>query len=187
MLSARQGLVVPPVKALLRKTLEGCGPRKGLMIYNPTAGFAPLAEGRMSTSVSQQLARIGKSVSINGEISGDEDVYVDGQINGSIQLKGYSLSVGPEGRVHANISAKNISVSGSLEGNLQISERTEMRKTAVVTGDVQTRRIAIEEGAYFKGKLEILTESKAQPNAVPVAAAASAAPSHAVSSPESAK
>ena len=63
--------------------------------------------------------------------------------------------------MHANITARNVNVSGSLEGNLQISERTEMRKTAVVTGDVQTRRIAIEEGAYFKGKLEILTDGKA--------------------------
>jgi len=132
----------------------------------------------MSTSVSQQLARIGKSVSIKGELSGDEDIYVDGQIDGSIQLKGNSLSIGPEGRVHANITARNVSVSGSLEGNLQISERTDMRKTAVVTGDVQTRRIAIEEGAYFKGKLEILTDSKPQASAGSAAAAASGVPSH---------
>jgi cytoskeletal protein CcmA (bactofilin family) len=155
------------------------------MIYNPSAGLAPRVEVFMSTSVSQQLARIGKSVSIKGELSGDEDIYVDGQIDGSIQLKGNSLSIGPEGRVHANITARNVSVSGSLEGNLQISERTDMRKTAVVTGDVQTRRIAIEEGAYFKGKLEILTDSKPQASAGTVAAAASGAPSH--SAPASAE
>ncbi|HJT69755.1 MAG TPA: polymer-forming cytoskeletal protein [Terriglobales bacterium] len=132
----------------------------------------------MSTAVTHQLARIGSSVSIKGEISGDEDIYVDGQIDGSILLKGNSLSIGPEGRVHANVTAKNVTVSGSLEGNLQISERTEMRKTAVVTGDVQTRRIAIEEGAYFKGKLEILTDSKPQVSSGTAVAAASAGLSH---------
>lgn len=130
----------------------------------------------MSTQGMGQLARIGKSVSIKGEISGSEDIYVDGQVEGSISLGGNSLTVGPDGRVRANITAKNVAVSGSLEGNLQVSERTEMRKSAVVNGDVQTRRIAIEEGAYFKGKLEILPESKPQTSGGQVAAAASATP-----------
>lgn len=131
----------------------------------------------MSTQGTNQLARIGKSVVIKGEISGSEDIYVDGQLEGSISLNGNSLTVGPDGRVRANVTAKNITVSGSIEGNLHVSERTEMRKSAVVTGDVQTRRIAIEEGAYFKGKLEILVEAKPQASAGQVAAAASAAPS----------
>jgi len=129
----------------------------------------------MGTPVAGDLANIGKSVSIRGDITGGEDVYVDGQVEGSIQLSANSLTIGPNGRVKANISAKNITVSGSVEGNLQVSERTDMRKTAVVTGDVQTRRIAIEEGAYFKGKLEILPESKAQPGQGNVTAVASAA------------
>jgi len=62
--------------------------------------------------------------------------------------------------VHANVSAKSVTVGGSLEGNIQATERTELRKTAVVNGDVQTQRIAIEEGAYFKGKLEITAAGK---------------------------
>lgn len=137
----------------------------------------------MAISASGELAHIGKTVSIRGDISGAEDIYVDGQIEGTIQLSGNSLTVGPNGRIHADISAKSVIVGGTVEGNLQVSERTEMRKTAVVTGDVQTRRIAIEEGAYFKGKLEILVESKPQSN--PSAAAASAAPSS--STPSSAE
>jgi cytoskeletal protein CcmA (bactofilin family) len=123
-----------------------------------------------------EVAQIGKSVSIRGDISGSEDIYLDGQVEGSIQLNGNSLTVGPNGRVHANITAKNVTVSGSVEGNIQVTERTEMRKTAVVTGDVQTRRIAIEEGAYFKGKLEILPENKAQASSGTSAVAASASP-----------
>jgi cytoskeletal protein CcmA (bactofilin family) len=124
-----------------------------------------------------EVAQIGKSVSIRGDITGSEDIYVDGQVEGAIQLNGNSLTVGPNGRIRANITAKNVTVSGSIEGNIQVAERTEMRKTAVVTGDVQTRRIAIEEGAYFKGKLEILMENKAQTAAGTVAAAATATPS----------
>lgn len=119
------------------------------------------------------LANIGKSVSVKGELSGNEDIYVDGQLEGTIQLSGNSVTVGPNGRVKADITAKNLTVSGTLDGNVHASERTELRKTAVVNGDVQTKRIAIEEGAYFKGKLEILTETKASG---PVAAVAASAP-----------
>src|SRR5437763_2760854 len=113
-----------------------------------------------TTPTSGGFANIGKTVVIKGEISGNEDMYVDGQIEGSIQLLGNSLTIGPNGRIHASVAAKNVTVGGSLEGNIKASERTEMRKSAVVNGDVQTRRIAIEEGAFFKGKLEILTYSK---------------------------
>lgn len=130
------------------------------------------------------FANIGKTILIRGEISGQEDVYVDGQIEGSVQLSGNSLTIGPNGKVHASVAARNVTVGGSLEGNIQASERTEMRKSAVVNGDVQTRRIAIEEGAFFKGKLEILTEAKAASN---VAAAAASTTTPASTSPEPGK
>ena len=128
----------------------------------------------MSTAGSGDFAHIGKSVNIKGELSGSEDIYVDGQVEGSIELTGNSLTVGPHGRVRANVTAKNVTVGGALDGNIQASERTELRKSAVVNGDVQTKRIAIEEGAYFKGKLEILTESRPQAGSGMTAAAAQA-------------
>lgn len=109
----------------------------------------------MGTLGSGDFAHIGKSVRIKGDVSGSEDIYVDGQVEGSIQLNGNSLTIGPNGNVCANISARNVIVGGTLDGNIQAGERTELRKSAVVNGDVQTQRIAIEEGAYFKGKLEI--------------------------------
>jgi cytoskeletal protein CcmA (bactofilin family) len=140
-----------------------------------------------TTPTSGGFAHIGKSVVIKGEISGNEDIYVDGQVEGSLQFLGNSLTVGPNGRIHASVAAKNVTVGGSLEGNIQASERTEMRKTAVVNGDVQTRRIAIEEGAFFKGKLEILTQSKpAAPGASAIAVAASA-PNPSSGTPEQSK
>lgn len=135
----------------------------------------------MGTAAIGQFAHIGKSVCIKGELSGSEDIYIDGQVEGSVQLGDGSLTVGASGRVHANIVAKNVTVGGTLDGNIQATERTEIRKTAVVNGDIKTRRIAIEEGAYFKGHMEILTEKTAQPGSVTTAVAASA--SHGQSEP----
>jgi cytoskeletal protein CcmA (bactofilin family) len=137
-----------------------------------------------TTPASGGFANIGKSVVIKGEISGNEDIYIDGQVEGSIQLLGNSLTVGPNGRVHASVAAKNVTVGGSLEGNIQASERTEMRKSAVVNGDVQTRRIAIEEGAYFKGKLEILGESKSSSSGASTVATSASAPNPNPNTPE---
>src|SRR5271156_7111142 len=77
------------------------------------------------------LAQIGKSVIIKGELSGSEDLYVDGQVEGSIALKGNSLPVGPSGQVKASVEAKGVVVQGKMEGNIQASERVEFRKSAV--------------------------------------------------------
>ena len=109
----------------------------------------------MSAPLTGELAQIGKSVIIKGELSGSEDLYIDGQVEGSISLKNFSLTVGPNGQVKASVESKAIVVQGKLEGNLQASDRVELRKSAVVTGDITTQRIAIEEGAYLKGKVDI--------------------------------
>jgi cytoskeletal protein CcmA (bactofilin family) len=129
-----------------------------------------------ATPQPEVLAQIGRTVHIKGEISGNEDIYIDGEVEGSIQLAGSSLSVGPNGRVQANIAAKNVTVAGSLTGNIQASERTELRRTAVVNGDVETRRIAIEDGAFFRGKLDIRREAKGQPGSpMPISASSTSA------------
>jgi cytoskeletal protein CcmA (bactofilin family) len=109
----------------------------------------------MSAPLSGDLAQIGKSVVIKGELTGSEDLYVDGQVEGSISLKGNSLTVGPHGQVKATVEAKGVIVQGKLEGNVTASERVELRKSAVVTSDISTQRISIEEGAYLKGKIDI--------------------------------
>jgi cytoskeletal protein CcmA (bactofilin family) len=101
------------------------------------------------------LAQIGKSVIVKGELSGSEDLYVDGQVEGTIALKGNSLTVGPNGQVKASVEAKAVVVQGKLEGNIQASDRVELRKSAIVTGDISTQRISIEEGAFLKGKVDI--------------------------------
>jgi cytoskeletal protein CcmA (bactofilin family) len=109
----------------------------------------------MSAPVSADLAQIGKSVVVKGELSGSEDLYVDGQVEGSISLKNNSLTVGPHGQIKASVEAKGIVVQGKLEGNVIATDRVDLRKSAIVTGDITTQRISIEEGAYLKGKVDI--------------------------------
>jgi len=128
------------------------------------------------------VATIGKSVVVKGELSGSDDLYIDGEVEGSISLRGQSLTVGPNGRVRANIEARNVIVHGHVDGNLRASDRVDLRNSAALTGDISTARISIEDGAYFKGTIDIQksepaprTESKPQATitaASPVAVAA---------------
>jgi cytoskeletal protein CcmA (bactofilin family) len=106
-----------------------------------------------------EFAHIGKSVVIKGEVSGSEDLYVDGNIEGKIELRNYSLTVGPNGNIKADVTAKAVVIQGKLDGSVNASERVELRKAAVVNGDVTTQRIAIEEGAFLKGKVDIQKEA----------------------------
>jgi cytoskeletal protein CcmA (bactofilin family) len=115
-----------------------------------------------------EFAHIGKSVMIKGELSGSEDLYIDGTVEGTIQLQGNNLAIGPNGHVHADVNAKVVVIQGKLEGNIRASERVELRKSAVIVGDIVTQRIAMEDGAYFKGKVEIQREA-AKPSSPPAA------------------
>jgi cytoskeletal protein CcmA (bactofilin family) len=113
----------------------------------------------METAQSQEGAKIGKSVVIKGELSGSEDLYVDGNVEGKIELRNHSLTIGPNGKVKADISAKSVVIQGKLEGTVNATERVELLKSAFMTGDVTTQRIAIEEGALLKGKVDIQKEA----------------------------
>jgi len=112
----------------------------------------------MNAPQTGEFAHLGKSVVIKGELSGSEDLYVDGNVEGSIELRNHSLTVGPNGNVKANVSAKAVVIQGKVDGSVNASERVELRKSAVVTGDLTTQRIAIEEGAILKGKVDIQKE-----------------------------
>jgi cytoskeletal protein CcmA (bactofilin family) len=117
----------------------------------------------MDTPSTGEFAHVGKSVTIKGELTGSEDLYVDGTVEGTIELRGNNLVIGPSGQVRARVSAKVVTVQGKLEGNIQATEKTELRGSAVAIGDVVTQRIAIEEGAYFKGKVDIQKEEEKSP------------------------
>ena len=135
------------------------------------------------------VAHIGKSVLVKGELSGSEDLYLDGEVEGSIELRDHSLVVGPHGRVRAHIHARDIVVHGKVDGNIKGTERVELKKSAVLVGDINTQRIVIEDGAFFKGAIDIQKEgAKTAPKreaSVGTAAAAASAPSYSAAPPAS--
>lgn len=123
------------------------------------------------------MAHIGKSVLVKGELSGNEDLYIDGEIEGTVELKDHNLTIGPNGRVKANLNAKEIVVLGKVQGNVRASDKLEIRKSGSLVGDIITARITIEDGAYFKGSIDIQRQ-EARPEGRQ-AAVASATPQYA--------
>ncbi len=103
-----------------------------------------------------EIAHIGSSVFIKGELSGNEDVYLDGEVEGGIELRDFALTVGPKGRVRANIHAKTVVVQGKVEGDISADHRVELRKSAMVTGNIHAQRLTIEDGALIAGKVEMV-------------------------------
>ena len=120
-----------------------------------TAPSRPAEPVRSDALRSNEVATIGKSVVVKGELSGSEDLIVDGEVEGSITLRGQSLTVGPNGRVRANIEARNVILHGRVDGDIHATDRVELRKSASLSGDISTARISIEDGAFFKGGIDI--------------------------------
>jgi len=107
-----------------------------------------------ASSVGQQ-ASISKGLSIKGEITGTESLFIDGKVEGSISIPGNRVTVGKNGNVTASISAREIVVLGKLKGNVTATDRVDIRAEGALTGDVAAARISIEDGAFFKGGIDI--------------------------------
>jgi cytoskeletal protein CcmA (bactofilin family) len=117
----------------------------------PAAATTP----RPAIASSADQATIGKSLVIKGEVTGSESLYIDGRVEGSINLAGNRVTVGRNGVVAANINAREIVVLGKVRGNLTASDRVDIRSDGSLTGDVVAARISIEDGAFFKGGIDI--------------------------------
>jgi cytoskeletal protein CcmA (bactofilin family) len=113
---------------------------------------APAPQGG---AVTGEQATIGKSLVIKGEVTGSESLYIDGKVEGSISLAGNRVTVGRNGQVAANITAREIVVLGKVRGNVTASDRVDIRSEGSLTGDVTAQRISIEDGAFFKGGIDI--------------------------------
>jgi cytoskeletal protein CcmA (bactofilin family) len=133
----------------------------------------PTAPRPVSTSTADQ-ATIGKSLVIKGEVTGSESLYIDGRVEGSINLAGNRVTVGRNGIVSANINAREIVVLGKVRGNLTASDRVDIRSDGSLTGDVVAARISIEDGAFFKGGIDIRKAGQ-KPNGEEIKASASSA------------
>ena len=122
------------------------------------------------SSVEGGAVAIGKSVEIRGEVRGSEDLIVDGRVQGTITLNESRLTVGPTARVDANISARDIVILGTVNGDVHATGRVDLRKTGNLTGDIKANRLSIEENAIFSGKVDL---TQANPAAEKAASAAS--------------
>jgi cytoskeletal protein CcmA (bactofilin family) len=112
----------------------------------------------------EELASIGKSIVINGELSGSEDLTIEGKVEGKIDLKDHVLTVGSNGRIKAQVAAKSIVVFGQVTGNLAATEKVDIKENGSVEGDIVSPRVAIADGSHFRGSIDM--QRKEQPISV---------------------
>ena len=121
---------------------------------NAARPATPAAPSAAAPATGEQ-ATIGKSLIVKGELTGSESLYIDGKVEGAINLPGNRVTVGRNGQVAANIVAREVVVLGKVRGNCQASDRVDIRSEGSLTGDVIAARISIEDGAFFKGGIDI--------------------------------
>ena len=125
------------------------GPSPATRVETPTDSPRPASPNVRAT------AWLGPTLRVKGEISGNEDLHIEGKVEGPISLGGHKLTVGRSAEVTAEIVAREVVVSGKVDGDLRARDRIEIKKDGSVVGDLSTARIMIEDGAYFKGSIEI--------------------------------
>lgn len=115
----------------------------------PTRTFEPDAAVRSGP------AALGKSVTVKGQIIAREDLTIDGEVEGTVECHDHRLTIGPNARVQSNLKAREIVIHGSIQGNVEAADKIDIKKEAKLVGDIKTSRIVIEDGAYFKGSIDI--------------------------------
>jgi cytoskeletal protein CcmA (bactofilin family) len=112
-------------------------------------------------------AVLGKSVIVKGQIFSREDLTIDGEVEGSVELQEHRLTVGPNGKVLAGVKAREIVVLGTIHGNVETTDKIDIRKDGKLVGDIKTARVVIEDGAYFKGNIDIVRAEVPKPQPAP--------------------
>jgi cytoskeletal protein CcmA (bactofilin family) len=143
-------------------------PEKPVMSTTPSFSSepTPVAAPRNAVVNSSEQATIGKSLVIKGEVTGSESLYIDGRVEGAINLPGNRVTVGRNGQIQANVNAKEVVVLGKVKGNITASDRVDIRNEGSLAGDVVCQRISIEDGAYFKGSIDIRKANQKEMNGV---------------------
>src|SRR5262249_45242504 len=138
-------------------------PQPAAISPNPVISKEPtpmssMPVGRMDADPARgsNAASIGKAVKVVGQIFSKEDLFVDGEVEGTVEALEHKLTVGPNGCVKASIKAREVVALGSIQGNVEAADKIEIRKDARLIGDIRTARIIIEDGAYFKGSIDIV-------------------------------
>jgi cytoskeletal protein CcmA (bactofilin family) len=122
---------------------------------SPVIPFTTPSTSRLSSPSSRNSARLGASLEIKGQITGSEDLQIDGKVDGPISLHGHELTVGSTAVLHSEIHAGEVTVSGKVVGNVHARGRVDIKKDGSIIGDISSARISIEDGAHFKGRIEI--------------------------------
>jgi cytoskeletal protein CcmA (bactofilin family) len=130
-------------------------PKHAPATWEGTTAMSTDAMRPLGATADRATARLGASLQVKGEISGNEDLLIDGSVEGLVQLDERKLTVGATAKVTADIIAREVVVYGTVKGNLRAKDRIEIKKDGSVIGDLTTSRISIEDGAYFKGSIEI--------------------------------
>jgi cytoskeletal protein CcmA (bactofilin family) len=141
----------------------------------PTGASSPRSDA--SHSMEKDIVNIGKSVVIKGELNGSEDLTIEGHVEGTIQLRDHVLTIGPNGKIKAQVFAKSVIVLGEVTGNVTASDKVDIRDNGSVDGDIISPRVAIAEGAHFRGSVDMQRKAgaPAQPAKSAVAPQAAAA------------
>jgi cytoskeletal protein CcmA (bactofilin family) len=124
--------------------------------------FNQPSSGKLGSSPSRSAARLGASIQIRGEVFGTEDLEIDGIVDGPISLKGHELTVGATAQLKSEIHAGNVVAYGKVVGNVHSRGRVDIKKDGSIIGDIDSARISIEDGAHFKGRIEIDPAKQAQ-------------------------
>jgi cytoskeletal protein CcmA (bactofilin family) len=124
----------------------------------------------------KDIVNIGKSVVIKGELNGSEDLTIEGHVEGTIQLRDHVLTIGPNGRIKAQVFAKSVIVLGEVTGNVTASEKVDIRDNGSVDGDIVSPRVAIAEGAHFRGSVDMQRKGAAPEKGKPATQQATPAP-----------
>ena len=158
----------------------------------PPAPVVPVTPSQPASAASQpdirrierDMVNIGKSVVIKGELNGSEDLTIEGQVEGKIELKDHVLTIGPNGKIKAAVFAKAVIVLGEVHGNVTASEKVDIRDGGSVDGDIISPRVAIAEGAHFRGSVDMQRQGAPKPaGAGPAAPADAKAPAPAAPTP----
>lgn len=145
------------VKPTSGQSIPPAGPAVQSQQGSPSA---PQPEARHQSG--RDVVNIGKSVVIKGELNGSEDLTIEGQVEGKIELKDHVLTIGPNGKIKAQVFAKSLIVLGEVNGNVTTSEKVEIRDGGSVDGDIVSPRVAIAEGAHFRGSVDMQRKSGQQ-------------------------
>jgi cytoskeletal protein CcmA (bactofilin family) len=148
--------------------------RESNIMASPNRNFEP------ETGVRGGSAALGKNVTVKGQIFAREDLTIDGEVEGTVECHEHRLTIGPNARVQAGLKAREIIIHGSIHGNVDATDKIDIKKEAKLVGDIKTSRIVIEDGAYFKGSIDISKPNvagKPAPGPIVTQTPAAAAPS----------